>query len=382
MNRSQYSILLISLFIVTGIAYPQTDSLVFGGIQRSYLVHLPSSYTGTVALPLVIALHNLSGSAAGFETMTGFSAKSDTENIVVVYPNGTGNPASWNCGGSWSTTVTNINDDVGFIAALIDTLAKRYTIDSTRIYVAGFSNGSMMAYRLAAELSNRIAAIAAGSGPMTLRTLHPSHSVAIIHFHALDDSSIPYTGITDSHAPVYFPPIDTLMAIWGRLNGCAAIADTIYNVSGVLGKKWATARTGGDVVLYQSATGGHAWPLGSLQETNLAWSFLKEHVKSSATTNVQMVEVAQEPKIVDLKQNYPNPFNPSTTIAYQLIKSGHTRLTVWNILGQEVATLINEDQSAGAHSVSWNAPGIASGVYFYRLESDAQTVVKKLILLR
>jgi hypothetical protein len=95
-----------------------------------------------------------------------------------------------------------------------------------------------------------------------------------------------------------------------------------------------------------------------------------------------MVEVAQEPKIVDLKQNYPNPFNPSTTIAYQLIKSGHTRLTVWNILGQEVATLINEDQSAGAHSVSWNAPGIASGVYFYRLESDAQTVVKKLILLR
>jgi hypothetical protein len=98
------------------------------------------------------------------------------------------------------------------------------------------------------------------------------------------------------------------------------------------------------------------------------------------STSVKAVD--NQPKQITLLQNYPNPFNPSTTIPYQLVKSGHTRLTVLNVLGQKVATLINEEQSAGSHFVVWNASGIASGVYFYRLESGAQTVVKKLVLLR
>jgi hypothetical protein len=83
-----------------------------------------------------------------------------------------------------------------------------------------------------------------------------------------------------------------------------------------------------------------------------------------------------------LLQNYPNPFNPSTTIKYDLPKDLRVTLKVFNVLGQEVATLVNEEQKAGYRSVEWNAAGVASGVYFYRLDAGSFTSVKKLLLLK
>ena len=366
MKRDRFFILISMVLLFHVISYAQLDTLLFDGLKRTYLLHLPSSYSGNTAIPLIIAFHGLGGSAGGFETTTSFSAKADTENFVVVYPNGTGSPASWNCGGNWSPTVTNTNDDVGYISTLIDTLSRRYKIDSTRVYAAGFSNGSMMAYRLAAELSNKIAAIAAGSGPMTLRTIQPSRPVAVIHFHALNDLSISYAGVTDPHAPVYFPPIDTLMAVWGRINGCAIIADTIFHVSGAVGIKWAAAGTGADVVLYRSNTGGHAWPIGNVSETDAAWDFFKSHPMQS-TTAVPTSGTMNTIKNFTLKQNFPNPFNPSTSISFSVGTYSHASLRVHDMLGREVAIIFSGELSAGSYTKQWNAENFPSGVYFYRL---------------
>jgi polyhydroxybutyrate depolymerase len=372
------------ILLLTCNASAQTDSLLFGGIWRTYILHLPS-YSGNTTLPLIIALNGLGGTASGFETMTGFSTKADIDSFIVVYLNGTGSPANWNCGGNWFNlpppAILSNSDDVGYISTLIDTLSKRYKIDSTRAYAAGFSNGSMMAYRLAAELSNKIAAIAAGSGPMTLHTIHPSYPVAVIHFHALDDSSIPYVGETNPHAPVYFPPIDTLMAVWRNINGCTAIADTIVNVSGVVGRKWSAVSTGADVVLYRSNTGGHAWPIGGLAETDIAWNFLKTHSRTPATGTI--VHNAHEtPQAFSLDQNYPNPFNPTTTIGYKIPMNGHVSLKVYDILGREVVALVDEKKDAGSHDISFNASKLPSGVYFYRLQTGSFTETKKLVLIR
>jgi flagellar hook assembly protein FlgD len=88
------------------------------------------------------------------------------------------------------------------------------------------------------------------------------------------------------------------------------------------------------------------------------------------------------PKEFALMQNYPNPFNPSTTIKYDLPVDSHVALKVFNILGQEVVTLANGEQKAGYRSVEWNANGVASGVYFYRLEAGNFTSMKKLLLLK
>jgi hypothetical protein len=90
----------------------------------------------------------------------------------------------------------------------------------------------------------------------------------------------------------------------------------------------------------------------------------------------------QLPTQFALLQNYPNPFNPSTTIRYALPHSSFVTLTVYNTLGQQVAQLVNEQQQAGYHNAVFRGDGLASGVYFYRLNAESVVDVKKLVLLR
>ena len=88
------------------------------------------------------------------------------------------------------------------------------------------------------------------------------------------------------------------------------------------------------------------------------------------------------PHSFNLSQNYPNPFNPTTIINYELPVTGNVRLSVFDVLGREVQTLVNERQSAGTHSVQFNASTLPSGIYFYRLESGINHETRKLLLLK
>lgn len=84
----------------------------------------------------------------------------------------------------------------------------------------------------------------------------------------------------------------------------------------------------------------------------------------------------------NLAQNYPNPFNPSTKISYALQSPELVTLRVFDVLGREVATLVNQYQSAGNHTVSFNASSLASGMYFYKLEAGSFQSIKKMMLLK
>jgi hypothetical protein len=88
------------------------------------------------------------------------------------------------------------------------------------------------------------------------------------------------------------------------------------------------------------------------------------------------------PTAYGLFQNYPNPFNPTTEIAYDLPKGMHVTLTVYDVLGKQVAVLVNGIQPAGQQTVRWNASGVASGVYYYRLQAGDFSAVKKMMLSR
>jgi hypothetical protein len=88
------------------------------------------------------------------------------------------------------------------------------------------------------------------------------------------------------------------------------------------------------------------------------------------------------PGQVELAQNYPNPFNPSTTIRYDLKSAGRTHLAIYNVVGQEVAVLVNGMQDAGTYQFNFDGVALPSGVYFYRLQSGDYVKSAKMILMK
>ncbi len=97
-------------------------------------------------------------------------------------------------------------------------------------------------------------------------------------------------------------------------------------------------------------------------------------IKNNLNTNL--------PSSFDLRQNYPNPFNPSTIISFSIPKSSHVTLTVFNLLGQKIKTLVDQEKSAGTYNVNFDAKGLSSGIYFYRIKAGDYYRVRKMLLLK
>jgi hypothetical protein len=111
---------------------------------------------------------------------------------------------------------------------------------------------------------------------------------------------------------------------------------------------------------------------------NSAWSETRRFTTSSVTGIKEKISPTQ----FKLSQNYPNPFNPTTTINYQIATDGHVSLIIYNVLGKEIAQLINKNEKAGDHSVNFDASNLPSGIYFYRLQAGSSMDIKKMILLK
>lgn len=124
--------------------------------------------------------------------------------------------------------------------------------------------------------------------------------------------------------------------------------------------------------------------VGAFGETNWAvgWTFIS-HVGIVTPTSVEEERITSTiPEDYALSQNYPNPFNPSTSIDYSVARTGHVRLTVYNVLGQKVATLVDGVRPAGEYTVTWEASHLPSGLYIYRLEAAGSVLSRKMTLLK
>jgi hypothetical protein len=97
---------------------------------------------------------------------------------------------------------------------------------------------------------------------------------------------------------------------------------------------------------------------------------------------VKVDEVKQLPTEIRLNQNYPNPFNPTTTIIYEIPEKSIVTLKVYDILGNEITTLLNEEKQPGSYKVNWNANSISSGIYFYTLSAGNYFSTKKMVLIK
>ncbi len=126
------------------------------------------------------------------------------------------------------------------------------------------------------------------------------------------------------------------------------------------------------------------WPAGagSITRSVLTHVPVNQVINIVQQSSTAVVSTGARPAMFKLYQNYPNPFNPLTTIAYEMQVQQRVKLQVLDVLGREVATLIDGVESAGKHSATWNAENFASGVYFYQLRTEAELQRRKMILIR
>lgn len=246
------------------------------GLPRSYIAHLPPQRNGP--LPVVINLHGGGGNARAQQQYSRMDALADREGFITVYPNGTGRLKgrllTWNAGTCCGYAASNRVNDVGFINALLEHLALLTPMDTKRVYATGLSNGAMMAYRLAAELPGRIAAIAPVAGSMVLPADAITRPVPVMHIHSLDDPRALYAGGLGPPFPmtairVLHPPVEETLARWSTANLCLNAPTVVESRQG----SGASAGQSATRLAYQGCaaplehwrlTGvGHVWPGGT-----------------------------------------------------------------------------------------------------------------------
>jgi polyhydroxybutyrate depolymerase len=274
-----------------------SDSIVVDGIQRTYTLNLPPNYYDASGFSLVIAMHGGGGSASQFESTCLLTDKANAAKFIVVYPEGVESTGvlkarTWNAGTCCDYSVIKNINDVKFISTLIDKLISTYKINPKKVYATGHSNGGMMAYRLACELSTKIAAIAPNSSTMVTLSCNPSRPVPILHMHSILDTHVPYQGGSGSGIGtqgLVFAPLDSVLNVWSLKNTCTTTAQVVINDANYKLTKWTNCAGNVAIQYYLTKDGGHSWPGGLpgsiigdpnstvINANNLLWDFFQQY---------------------------------------------------------------------------------------------------------
>jgi polyhydroxybutyrate depolymerase len=253
---------------------------------------VPAKHDPKKPAPVVLALHGAMMVGKTMQYFCGLDKTADEHGFIVVYPNGVF--FTWNAGlFPGDLDKLNNSDDVKYLGKVLDDVESVLKVDTKRVYAAGMSNGGMMCYRLASEMSDRIAAIAPVGGTMAVEKYEPKRPVPVIHFHGTKDTLVPYDGPDkkkDVAKVLRFRSVnDTIMACV-KANGCGekpaeSAIDAKEEKLKITRKTYGGGKA--DVVLYTIENGGHVWPGGSfnpaflgLTTTNFSandvmWEFLR-----------------------------------------------------------------------------------------------------------
>jgi polyhydroxybutyrate depolymerase len=260
---------------------------------RTYILKVPQGYDGSTRLPLVIATHGYAGSGSSVESYFALDPVADERGFFVVYPDGTVDQAGHRffnatdaCCDFYGTGV----DDVAFIGALIDHIESAYAIDRTRVYAVGYSNGGFLSYRLACDLSSRIAAIVSLEGAMwdDPSRCRPTDDVAVLEVHGSDDVVISPAGgdVVDSYPDRVYPPLAQTLGSWASFDGCPGTTVSWVEPGDIDSEtsqatqcqRWTGCRT--DVELWMNQGGTHSPTLTSVWPVAIV-DFLMAHAKSN-----------------------------------------------------------------------------------------------------
>lgn len=351
------------------------------GVTRTYSFYVPANYSSANPVPLVLNLHGYTSNGAQQAAYGDFRPIADTANFIVVHPNGTNDPLTsqpfWNFG-IFGATV----DDYGFLEALIDTISSNYSINQSRIYSVGMSNGGFMSYGLACQ-SNRFAAVGSVTGSMSVpmyNSCTPAHPTPIIHIHGTDDNINPYTGNGTSKAT------EEVVEFWVNNNNCnttpqiTAVPNTNPTDGATAERYLYSGGTNGHTVEFFKVTGGgHTWPGAPIpiptngntcmdfSASKEVWRFFSQYELSG--------EVSINNAIVEDFEIYPNP---TTGILYIKSQQPINELLIIDLQGRVIGRI--EGNNTTNNTYQLNLHHINSGNYFLELSGNHFKTVKKITL--
>jgi len=247
-------------------------AMVVDGKLRDYRIYRPPTLADTKPIPLVIALHGMPLDAAGFEDIIHFQAEASAAGFLAVYPDG--------CNEDWDPSHGSY--DVNFVSQMLDRLESDFPIDQSRVYVTGASAGAFMAYRLACDLANRIAAVASVTGSMWWDDCQPARPISILEMHGTADEHAPYEGGRSTYHGLIQPPVTTVIQRWLTLDGC--VSNPVMSQTGITKMSlWKNCSAGAVVRLDTIIGGHHTWfgstfdPVPGEPDANTAiWDFVKQ----------------------------------------------------------------------------------------------------------
>lgn len=283
-------------------------AIAFAGIERSYRMHVPRSYTGQTPVPLVLNIHGLTQDGPIQQLASQLDVVAEEHGFVTVYPSS--DSGTWNAGACCNITGP---DDVTFMREVVADVRRRSCIDPTRIYATGMSNGGIMSHRLACDAADLFAAVApvAGILPVPDADCRPQRPVPLLQVHGTNDDLVDYDGggvltfiWTDPFTPLL--SAHATIADWARRDGCgsalsAPTSRQDYPVKPVSGGlisgagaplfsddqarlsapatpgavcEWYGGCKGGAEVGLCSHDGGHDWASGS---SMAIWQFFQRH---------------------------------------------------------------------------------------------------------
>jgi polyhydroxybutyrate depolymerase len=249
--------------------------------SRSYIVYQPA-LTRPDKVPLMVVLHGGLGNAESIEKISGMNGVADSGQFIVAYPDGTSGPLlrnrrTWNAGRCCGKAVEKNVDDVGILESMINEIVASYPVDASRIYVTGHSNGAMMAYRLAAEIPGRLAAIMPVAGTLAIDDCDKGKDVAVLHIHGDSDNNVPFAGGEGARGVsggAHRSVAETIRLV--TLSRRSAAPERSFFPPNFERLTYRCAE-GAPVELLTIKGGGHPWPAGASQ---IVWEYAKKFSRS------------------------------------------------------------------------------------------------------
>jgi polyhydroxybutyrate depolymerase len=336
-------------------------------------------YNGTDPAPLVMNFHGFGSNATEQMYYGDFRSIADTAGFLIVHPEGTlfNGTSHWNVGG-W--TIGSTVDDVGFTAALIDSLSAEYMIDATRIYSTGMSNGGFMSFLLGCQLNNRIAAIGSVTGSMTPETYeecNPAGSLPVLQIHGTNDPIVPYNGAS------YTKAIATVLEYWVDNNNCDPTPDItpLPDIAPLDGSTvdlyiYPDGDNGTTIEHYKVVGGAHTWPgnaiggAGTNYDINASaeiWKFFARYDINGLIVPTGLPDANTQNHDLTI---YPNPFTSNIYISGNVSSSSH--FEVVSLMGRIV---MSGNLSTGKQKI--NLSHLPANVYLLRIGNRSFKLLKK-----